>query len=321
MATIAASRPSGSSAGSGPNRRRRAAHGPGSGGSSPGPGTKARAKPRQPPAKAAKPSAARKAGPPAKAHKPKSAGGSGSAKAVVKSSKAVAKSSKAVTKSSKAVAKASASAPSTLTGKAKLALAKHVAGRALSSGADAASAVSRRGLQRAAGAVGTLLHTTLEAASTSVDIDTSRRPPVQAAVDAGVPIRVAWQEWIRLEWLPEGVDGVVDVKRRDDGKLRGRLRREDRKWAAQILDEREEDSFAWESVQGSDCAGLITFHALGDRLTRIELSLDIHPVSIAQATALSARWADRRAAADLRRFKARLELINPDSYADSDDDD
>ena len=73
-------------------------------------------------------------------------------------------------------------------------------------------------------------------------------------------------------------------------------------------------SFAWRSVQGSDCAGLITFHRLSDRLTRVELNLDVLPTSAADAVTLSTHLAHRRAAFDLRRLKATLELINPDLY-------
>ncbi len=65
-----------------------------------------------------------------------------------------------------------------------------------------------------------------------------------------------------LEFLPEGVHTVVEIER-DGDELFGRtsgLRPTD--WAAEILDEREQESFAWQSHEGSDCAGLATFHDL-----------------------------------------------------------
>jgi uncharacterized membrane protein len=215
----------------------------------------------------------------------------------------------------KALVKAATPDGSGLAGHAVWKLAKVVARRTVTSGVGNVS----ESLERAATVVGRVRRKAIEAASTSVEANTTRRPPIQAAVDAAVPNHVAWQEWIRLQWLPEGVDAVVGVERDAGDKLTGRLRgRDGHKWAARVLDERDEESFAWESTRGSDCAGLVTFHALGERLTRIELSLDVRPVNAAQAAALSTRLADRRAAADLRRFKARLELINPDAYDDPD---
>lgn len=239
-----------------------------------------------------------------------------------KGSKSVARKAAAVAapKAGKALVKAASPNGSSLAGRAAWKLAKVIAGRALSSGTGNVSGLSRDGLERAASVVQQVRQKAIALTSTSVEVDATGRPPIQAAVDAAVPSYVAWQQWISLAWLPEGVGRVLDVERDGNGELTGRLDgRDGADWAARILDERDQESFAWESTRGSDCAGLITFHALGERLTRIELSLDVRPVSVAQAAALSARMADRRAAADLRRFKARLELIDPDSYGDPDD--
>lgn len=142
----------------------------------------------------------------------------------------------------------------------------------------------------------------------------SPRLPIQRSLDVAVPIRVAWEEWMRLRSLPEGVVTVRRIKRRGrhlSGRIGGRR---SRRWRAEILDEREGESFAWRSTAGSDCAGLITFHRLGDRLTRLELNLDVLPTDPAATLMLGSHLAHRRAEADLRRFKARVEVIRPDQY-------
>jgi uncharacterized membrane protein len=313
MATTATRRRSGTRPSAGAPRSRDAGHGRPPERSDPG-ATKEQTKPDVAPEKARKPRAARKAAPPIKAKKPRS----GKTSRPAESSRSAKRTKKPIrTGAGKALANAVTPRPSSLAGKATLKLAKVIAGRAVSSGTEALAGASRQGAERAAAAVSSIRDKAIEAASTSADVDATGRPPIQAAVDAAVPSRVAWQEWIRLEWLPEGVDSVIDVQDNGDGELTGHLRGDGgRDWAATILDEREEDSFAWESVRGSDCAGLITFRALGDQLTRIQLTLDVRPVTIAQAAALSTRLADRRAAADLRRFRARLELIRPDEYPD-----
>jgi uncharacterized membrane protein len=146
------------------------------------------------------------------------------------------------------------------------------------------------------------------------------RLPIQRSVDIAVPVRVAWEEWMAFECLPEGIHTVTEVERDGDelvGRTSGPLPTD---WAAEILDEREQQSFAWQSHQGSDCAGLVTFHELSKRLTRIELNLDVVPTSVAENFQLTTRIADHRAETELRRFKARLELINPDLYEDEEDE-
>ena len=149
-----------------------------------------------------------------------------------------------------------------------------------------------------------------------------RSVPIQRSIDIAVPLQVAYEEWMKLEFLPEGVHTVRKIRREDD-QLRGRITgasRERARWRAEVREERFEESFAWRSRQGSDCLGLVTFHRLAERLTRLEVELDVLPEGPTQAFELLTRIADRRAETDLRRFKAELERISPDDYASLVDD-
>jgi uncharacterized membrane protein len=160
---------------------------------------------------------------------------------------------------------------------------------------------------------------TVELGRRAVESHTGRRPPIQVSVDVAVPLTVAWDEWMSFDAFTEGVAELRDVAR-DGGRLTGELAH-GREWEAEIVDEREHEAFAWRSESGTDCAGLITFHALAERLTRIELELDVVPSSAWQTVTLSAGLAARRAQDDLRRFKARVEFINPDEYTTDEQDD
>jgi hypothetical protein len=64
----------------------------------------------------------------------------------------------------------------------------------------------------------------------------------------------------------------------------------------------------------------VTFHRLSDRLTRVELHLDVIPGGVADALELVLRVADRRAETELRRFKAHAETLDPDEYPPLEDD-
>lgn len=143
-----------------------------------------------------------------------------------------------------------------------------------------------------------------------------RRIPVQLSIDVAVPVAVAYDEWMLLESLPEGGHRVEDIERRGRRRLLGEIRSSGavRKWEAEVRDERRDESFAWRTVRGSDVAGLITFHRLAKRLTRLELELDVVPVSVGEALALTAHLSDRMANAELRRFKSRVETMSPDNY-------
>ena len=142
-----------------------------------------------------------------------------------------------------------------------------------------------------------------------------RSLPIQCSIDIAVPLRLAYDEWMRLDFLPEGAHRVCEIER-DGHSLTGSIAtlRGETDWSAEIREQRPDESFAWRSTSGSDCAGLITFHALSERLTRLELQLDVVPTGAEEAAELLLHVADRRAEADLRRFKARLETISPDDY-------
>jgi uncharacterized membrane protein len=183
-------------------------------------------------------------------------------------------------------------------------LAKKLASRALESGAE----LVRAAADKAAATPSEVVE--------AVEKGARRRLPIQRSLDIAVPLQVAWEEWLALESLPEGVDTVADIERDGEvlvGRITGPRARD---WEAEILDEREQQSFAWLSHEGSDCSGLITFHELSLRLTRVELNLDVVPTGIADAVQLKTHLADRHAEAELRRFKSRVELINPDEYED-----
>jgi uncharacterized membrane protein len=183
--------------------------------------------------------------------------------------------------------------------KAVKAVGKRVAGGTLEAGA----AMIRAAADRAA-ATGSEV---AERASTN-------RLPIQRHIEIAVPLDIAWVEWLSFEAIPEGVHTITDIER-DGNELVGVVsgpRHID--WAAEIIDEREGESFAWQSYEGTDCAGLVTFHSLSERLTRHELNLDVVPTGVGETVQLTSHLAHHKAEADLRRFKARLELINPDLY-------
>jgi uncharacterized membrane protein len=177
-----------------------------------------------------------------------------------------------------------------------------------------AKTVARKTAEMGASAVRRAADRAAEASRNAYEAGTSRLVPIQLSIDVAVPIHVAWEEWRTWGSLPEGVHRIVDVERDGDALIGHTAGPRELDWEAEIKDEREDESFAWRSVEGTDVAGLATFHQLSERLTRIELDLDVVPTNPTEALALALHLAHRRAEADLRRFKAHVEFINPDVY-------
>jgi uncharacterized membrane protein len=174
----------------------------------------------------------------------------------------------------------------------------------------------RKTVQMGASAVRLAADRAAVASRNAFEAGTSKLVPIQLSIDVAVPIHVAWEEWRSWGYLPEGVQRIVNVERDGDSLIGHTAGPHEVDWEAEIKDEREDESFAWLSVEGTDVAGLATFHQLSERLTRIELDLDVVPTNPTEAMAMALHVAHRRAEADLRRFKAHVEFISPDAYED-----
>jgi uncharacterized membrane protein len=177
-----------------------------------------------------------------------------------------------------------------------------------------AKTIVRKTAEMGAAAVRSAADRAAVASRNAYEVGTSKLVPIQLSIDVAVPIHVAWEEWRSWGRLPEGVHRIEDVERDGDSLLGRTAGPRSVDWEAEIKDEREDESFAWLSVAGTDVAGLATFHQLSERLTRIELDLDVVPTNPSEALAMALHVAHRHAEADLRRFKAHVEFINPDAY-------
>jgi uncharacterized membrane protein len=185
--------------------------------------------------------------------------------------------------------------------------------KATKEGLHLAALLARHGARAGARAAGKAV-SRAGAAGAEALLERAQRMPIQQSIDVAVPPEIAWEQWMEFSYFPEGTRRVVDVERDGDtleGHLDGLTSRD---WEAEIIDERECESFAWRTTEGADSAGLVTFHQLAERLTRIELNLDVRPTDLGEAAGLALRLADHRVRSELRRFKAHAELLSPDIY-------
>ena len=86
-----------------------------------------------------------------------------------------------------------------------------------------------------------------------------------------VDIQTAYDQFTQFEDFPQFMHRVEKVEQQDDTTLMwheniwGRRR----KWKAEITDQTPNERIAWRSEEGTENVGVITFHDMGDRLTRI----------------------------------------------------
>jgi len=136
-----------------------------------------------------------------------------------------------------------------------------------------------------------------------------RRLPVQEYVDVAVPIDVAYDQFTQFEEFPKFMHRVEKIEQRDDSTLMcheniGGVRRS---WEAEILEQQPCERIVWRS-DDPQTVGVVTFHALSDRLTRVYINLDFQPKGLFEKTASGMRMSRRALRSDLMRFKAFVEM-------------
>src|SRR3954470_25022944 len=126
-----------------------------------------------------------------------------------------------------------------------------------------------------------------------------RRMPIQQAVDVAAPLATVYDRFTSFEDFPKFMHRVERVEERDEDhvvfheKIWG-IRRQ---WEAEIVGEQPQERIVWRTVGGMQHAGVITFHELSERLTRIELNLDVGPDGAVEKIARGARFIKRAARA------------------------
>jgi uncharacterized membrane protein len=137
-----------------------------------------------------------------------------------------------------------------------------------------------------------------------------RRMPIQQSVDVAVPIKVAYNRWTLFEDWPEFMHRFESVEQTDDTTLSFTVKvwGITRRFEAEIVEQRPDQRIEWNVTEGVAHTGVVTFHKLADRLTRIEVSMDVEPHGLLEKMGRGMRFTKRAVRADLHRFKALIEL-------------
>lgn len=137
-----------------------------------------------------------------------------------------------------------------------------------------------------------------------------RRMPIQQSVDVAVPISEAYDQWTRFEDWPKFMHRVEGVQQVDDAKVHisTKVWGVGKEFEAEIVEQRPDERIEWHSADGLAHSGVVTFHKLAPRLTRIEVTLDVKPNSLLEKAGRGMRFTKRAVRGDLHRFKAFVEM-------------
>jgi uncharacterized membrane protein len=128
-------------------------------------------------------------------------------------------------------------------------------------------------------------------------------------IDVNVPLRAAYDQWTQFEEFPRFMEGVESVKQLTDTTLEwtAKIAGVERSWRAEITEQEPDQRVAWQSTSGARNAGVVTFHRLADRRSRVTLQLDVEPTGPVETVGDAVGAVERRVEGDLKRFKEFIE--------------
>ena len=144
-----------------------------------------------------------------------------------------------------------------------------------------------------------------------------RRMPVQQSVDIGLPIETVYNQFTQFEEWPLFMHRVTRVTQEDECTVSfaTKIWAKTKEFTAQIEEQHPEERIKWRVSQGMDHTGVVSFHELGPRLTRVLVGFDVKPGGLIEKFARGARHVKRAARGDLHRFKAFIEMAGQETGA------
>jgi uncharacterized membrane protein len=140
---------------------------------------------------------------------------------------------------------------------------------------------------------------------------------IEQSVEVNVPLASAYNQWTQFEEFPSFMESVKEVRQIDDTHLHWtvELAGQHHEWDAEITEQKPDERVAWRNVDGKDNAGVVTFHRIDEKTTRLMVQLDYVPEGVLEKLGDVLGAPDRRVKADLERFKALVEARGGESGA------
>ncbi len=129
---------------------------------------------------------------------------------------------------------------------------------------------------------------------------------IEESIDVGVPVSTAYDQWTQFTEFSRFMKGVESVEQSSETETtwRAKVFKSRRTWKATVQEQIPDHRIVWtsEGAKGST-KGVVTFHPLGEDLTRILLTMEYFPQGMFEKTGNIWRAQGRRARLDLKNFR------------------
>ncbi|WP_017588503.1 SRPBCC family protein [Nocardiopsis ganjiahuensis] len=138
-------------------------------------------------------------------------------------------------------------------------------------------------------------------------------------IDVGVPVRVAYNQWSRFTDFGEFAHRVESVEQEDETttQWRAKIFWSSRNWKGTVTEQVQDQRIAWtsEGAKGTT-RGVVTFHPLGENLTRVLLVTEYSPQGFFERTGNLWRAQGRRLRLELKQYRRHIMMLSEEEAGD-----
>ena len=140
---------------------------------------------------------------------------------------------------------------------------------------------------------------------------------IEQSIDVAVPVRTAYDQWTQFEDFPQFMEGVEKITQLSDTRTHWvtEIAGVSREFDAEITEQEPDQRIAWTSVDEPKQAGVVTFHRIDDRTTRVMLQMDFEPEGLVEKAGDVLGIVKSRTKGDLERFKSFIEARGTETGA------
>jgi uncharacterized membrane protein len=136
-----------------------------------------------------------------------------------------------------------------------------------------------------------------------------RPTTIEEAIEVDVPVATAYNQWTQFEEFPRFMDGVDEVRQLNDTLLHwaATVAGKHAEWDARIIEQEPDTRITWESSDGKQTRGTVSFEPAGPGRSRIQLRLNYEPEGVTEKVGSAIGLDRRRIRGDLQRFRELIE--------------
>jgi uncharacterized membrane protein len=137
---------------------------------------------------------------------------------------------------------------------------------------------------------------------------------IERSIDIQAPVSRVYKQWTRFEDFPKFMEGVLEVTRVGEDRLRWRseVGGKVHEWDVAIVERTPDTRTAWRSDESPIESGIVNFASIYGG-TRVTMQMTYDPDDLRQETGESEDHLAHRIEGNLQRFKEFIESRDPDS--------